>query len=190
MNFFTWLSSLFKPKPPPPRPVVTVPNVYLLTGLGGKTWSDGFEATAQSIRDSGRTAEVVPFEKWIEIADRIIESDAVDVCLVAHSFGCGAALKIARRIRDFGIDVRCVLLLDPSEPGAKVPEVPANVGLCVEWYCIPTTILLDPGPRAKPASGNVRTRFVASPVALPINHMNIDNNPDIRRRIVEYVRGA
>ncbi len=184
------------------RPRSEQTAVYLFLGYGDRSWSGGLYQFAYGLRRGGCYARVEPYRKWQSVARDIIRDHPAKLVLIGHSFGADAAVKTARALRDHGINVRVLALLDPSAPPLVVPGVPPpipdNVDFAMEFYVVPTTVKLRPGPRTRRESGNSHTELFDYavgrkgnlPAARRVDHITIDDSADIQGMIADKMSAS
>jgi pimeloyl-ACP methyl ester carboxylesterase len=181
-----------------PRPDQTA--VFLFMGYGDQAWSGGLGRFASDLRGGGAYARVESYRKWPAVVREIVAERPAKLVLVGHSFGADAAVRTARALQEHGIAVRVLALLDASAPPLAAPGVPppipANVDIALEFYVVPTTAKLRPGPRARREPGNEHTELSTVAVgrrgtaARRVDHLTIDDSNSIRQLIAERMAAA
>ncbi|MFN0052316.1 MAG: thioesterase domain-containing protein [Planctomycetales bacterium] len=109
------------------------PNVFVLRGVAG--YWPGVEAFEEDLCDAGVCPTTAIPEVYPHLADRIAEERESGrlrgpLVLVGYSLGANAAIKIAQRLDERGIDVDKLVLLETT----LNDEIPANVHSCFNVY--------------------------------------------------------
>ena len=132
------------------RTVVAIDNhpraghVYCMRGWLG-IFSTGMDALAQKIDTQvGVPAVSVADEEWLRLRTWLVEEHdkgaiAEPLVLLGHSYGADDSIRVAKTLKEHGIAVDLLVLIDPVTP----PAVPDNVSrvFCVykshpltDWY--------------------------------------------------------
>ncbi len=183
------------------RPIGTESHlrVYLLRGLAG-VFSLGFEQLAEEMRLAGLDANAFDGPTYYELADGLIdelanESNPPGIVLIGHSYGADDAIRMARLLRDAGIQVQLLYLLDATSPQL----IPANVDRVVHLYHLWLPGYIAPavfsGNPVELEPGNTHTELVNTiineedfgPAAACINHFNVDASNLIQQKILDEV---
>ncbi len=174
-------------------------RAFCLRGLLD-VFSLGLNDLSERLRGEGISAITVSGPSWPDLARRIRGARlrgelAGPLILVGHSYGADDAVRLARRLGRYSIDVALVVLLDATSP----PPLPPNVARCVHVYR-PTVLgdlfpILFAGNPVEAAEGNDRTEIVNKIVsradfgaaAARVDHMNIDASTDIHGFVMKEV---
>jgi pimeloyl-ACP methyl ester carboxylesterase len=124
----------FQPQVLPSEESASRMKIYLLSGFLN-FYSLGFNQLAGEMRGFNFSPMVVDWPRWENAAHQIISSytgpaDGNLYVLVGHSYGADDAIRIARHMKDSGIEVRLLFLLDATSP----PPIPDNVDRCIHYY--------------------------------------------------------
>jgi hypothetical protein len=138
-------------------------KIYLLRGLGN-IYSLGLDRLAEEMRQLDLSPTMVDWPTWENTAQQIVSEyrgpvDADQYIFIGHSFGADDAIRIAWYLRDYGIPVQLLLLLDATAPGT----VPDNVVTCIHYYepWLPGDLFPDifSGNPVVAEAGNSRTQL-------------------------------
>jgi pimeloyl-ACP methyl ester carboxylesterase len=182
------------------RPIVP-PNVviHMLRGLGD-VYSTGLNILGDEMRALGLNANVHSDVGWQGLAAELAaehqsQPNPPAIVLLGHSYGADDVIKIAARLKDQGIPVRLMILLDATNPSA----IPSNVDRCVHFY-IPwpagnVAPGFLPGHPVSPEAGNEHTQIVNDSLGLEgkdrsswcISHLGIDASKRVHSRILSEV---
>ena len=109
-------------------------EVYLLRGLNN-TYSLGLDQLATEMRALNLSPTMVDWPHWENTAQQIVSeyagpADGSEYILIGHSFGADDAVRTARYMKDYGIQVQLLFLLDATAPD----PIPDNVIHCIHYY--------------------------------------------------------
>lgn len=174
-------------------------RVYLLRGLAG-VFSLGFEQLAEEMRLAGLDANAFDGPTYPDLASGLIdefagESDPPGIVLIGHSYGADDAIRMSLLLRDAGIHVRLLYLLDATSP----PLIPDNVDQVIHLYHLWLPGYLAPavfsGNPVELEPDNTRTQLVNTvideatfgPAVSCLNHFNVDASNLIQQKILDDV---
>lgn len=152
-----------QPQVVPSKDVASHVKVYLLRGLNN-VYSLGFDQLATQMSELNCTPTIVDWPYWEIAAKQIVGDDAASkegakYMLVGHSYGADDAIKTAIVMKDHGMDVQLLFLLDATAP----EPIPDNVIHCIHYYepWLPGDLFPDvfSGNPVVPAPGNNRTKI-------------------------------
>jgi hypothetical protein len=176
-------------------------NAYLVRGLIG-VFSTGMDELSVRLNDAGVRSHVFQDAQENGLADWIIDAykgapQSEPLVLIGHSYGADDVVRIARKLEPHNIKVDLMITVDATTP----PELPANVGICYNYY--QSQVLTDGIPmfrgiplRKAPGAErvvlyNVDLRRDRKDLLVDgTNHINIDKNPLLHRLLVEQVLGV
>lgn len=128
--------------PTPPLQIQNVPSrdfadrakIYLLRGFQND-YSLGFDRLAEEMRAANIEPTIVAWPLWEPAARRIVDdfagrSDGSAFMLVGHSYGADDAIRIAQYMKQFGMKVDLLFLMDATSPD----PIPDNVVRCIHYY--------------------------------------------------------
>lgn len=118
----------------PTQPRSTQGQVFMFSGLMGEALSPGFESFADRIRSRGIPVMLASHSTVGARSDEAIAAYRAGnhgaIVLIGHSFGAGAAVEMARTLRDKNIPVRLIVTIGPTSD----LDVPGNVAAIVNYY--------------------------------------------------------
>jgi hypothetical protein len=173
--------------------------VYCMRGWLG-IFSEGMDALAQKIDTQvGIPAVSVANEEWTKLRGWLVEKkksgelEEGPLVLLGHSYGADDMIRTAQYLKDEGITVDLLVLLDPVTP----PAVPNNVKrvYCLyfshpltDWYPawrgVPATVA-DP---ATPLTNiDLRVTDVGFDTSM-INHPNIEKIEGVHNLVMEQIK--
>ncbi len=160
----------------------------------------GLNDLSERLRSEGIEAITVSGPSWRSLARNIhrarLRGDLQEpLILVGHSYGADNAIRLARRLSRWNIEVALLVLLDATSP----PPLPSNVARCLHVYR--PTVLGDLFPSVfagQPVDaevGNTRTEIVNKIVsrenfgaeAARIVHLNLDANAAVHDLVVKEI---
>jgi pimeloyl-ACP methyl ester carboxylesterase len=177
-------------------------QVVCLRGLLD-VFSLGLNDLAERLRHDGIEAITVSGPSWPRLAQSIREARSrgdlrKPLVLVGHSYGADDAIRLARKLKRWNIEVELLVLLDATTP----PPVPSNVVRCLHVYR--PTVMGDVFPHlfagnpvdAEP--GNHRTQVVNRIVsresfgaaAAHIGHFSIDASDAVHDLVLREVQSV
>jgi len=174
-------------------------HVYCLRGLLD-VFSLGLNNLASRLRNNGIAASAVSGPSWRNLGREIRRARQQGdlrnpLVLIGHSYGADNALRLARDLQRWGIDVELLVLLDATNP----PKIPVNVARCVHIYRPSVFGNLFPslfaGNPVEAECGNRRTQIVNMVVseavfgraAAYIDHFNIDAKTEVHDLVLREV---
>jgi hypothetical protein len=183
---------------PPPSPPPHA-KVFVMRGLG-EVFSGGFDSLAAKIRAAGIETNVTTSFAWplIEIqliAEHRTQSNPAAIVLMGHSVGCDDAVRVASHLKEQGVPVRLMVLLDATNPD----PIPDNVDRCLHLYVpyLPggDTPAELPGNPVVVAAGNTRTDLTNKPLGLLggnpaywcVDHFSIDASARVHNLMLEEI---
>jgi hypothetical protein len=173
--------------------------VYCMRGWLG-IFSEGMDALADKINTQvGAPAVSVANEEWVKLRQWIVdkkhagELNEGPLVLLGHSYGADDMIRTCQYLKDEGIDVDLLVLLDPVTP----PAVPNNVKrvYCLyfshpltDWYPawrgVPATVA-DP---ATPITNiDLRVTDVGFDTSM-ITHPNIEKIEGVHNLVMEEIK--
>jgi pimeloyl-ACP methyl ester carboxylesterase len=163
--------------------------VFLLLGFGDLDGSEGMDKLAATLKSKGCFADLEPYRKWKAVAQVILRDRPDKLVLIGHSHGGVVAIKMAHQLKEQGVSVQLLVLLDVGRPD----PIPANVDKAVHYYVVPRTLSFRSGPRSKLEPGNRHTKLTHIAVGREgelagtqdVDHMNICESAVIQRLIAE-----
>lgn len=176
-------------------------TVHMLRGLGD-IYSQGLNVLADEMKSLGIDATAHSDPGWqllgIQIANDYKSSDnPKGIVLLGHSYGADDAVRMCEYLKDQGVPVRLLILLDATNP----PPIPSNVDRCVHFYipwpagdAAPGVL---PGHPVSAADDNKHTQIVndslglegSNPADWCISHLGIDASQRIHSKILDEVYG-
>ena len=174
-------------------------EVYCLRGLLD-VFSLGLNDLSERLRSEGIYAITVSGPLWPGLARKIhraqLRGDLQEpLILVGHSYGADNAVRLARKLGGWNIDVELLVLLDATSP----PPLPSNVARCLHVYR-PTTVgnlfpFLFAGNPVDAEEGNHRTEIVNKIVsredfgeaAARIDHFSIDASVAVHDLVLKEI---
>jgi pimeloyl-ACP methyl ester carboxylesterase len=189
----------FQPTPMPEKPVADRLKSYLLRGLQNK-YSLGLDRLAEEMRIINLPTTIVEYPNWQASAERIAQEYPTwppdsRLVLVGHSYGADDAVLAAKLLKERGVPVDLLYLLDATKP---LP-IPDNVVRCVHLFGPSIIGLFFPnsfaGNPVVPEASNDRTRIINIPFIVEIfgsgvgcaNHFSIDANTLAHNFVIEEV---
>lgn len=172
-------------------------EVYLLRGLFN-VFSLGMDSMGEQLRAQGVDASVHSGPSWPYLGEQISayhkQGKAHGPLIISgHSYGADDAIRLARTLRDQGVQVDALVLVDPTLP----PKVPANVGLCVNFYLSNPATDWMPWLRGVPVeresqSTEVKNRDLRGlpdheSLIKEVNHFTIEEHPTVQRLVVDQI---
>jgi len=174
-------------------------EVLCLRGLLD-VFSLGLNDLAERLRQEGFDARSANGGSWrvlsLETHQSRLRGDSQGpLVLIGHSYGADNAVRMARELRKWDIEVDFLVLLDATSP----PTVPANVVRCLHLYrptvfgdLLPSVFAGNP---VKPEQGNDRTEIVnkivseeaLGPAAARVGHFSIDASAVVHDLVVREV---
>ena len=173
-------------------------STFLILGLWN-FFSKGLVDVTDELNDEGYHALTLSGYSWRDIGDRIIRAENAGelrrpLVLGGHSLGADKALYLAEKLKDAGITVDYVVLLDATNP----PKVPSNVKRCHNIYLShPATDWIPAfrGISVKAQSAetevinfDVRSAQSGALSEIDFNHFNIESDPDVQALMVDLIR--
>jgi hypothetical protein len=124
----------FQPQVIPSEGSASRMKISLLRGLDN-IYSLGFDRLAEEMQALNLTPTMVAWPFWEDAAKQIVSqytgpADGSEYILIGHSYGADDAIRIASYMKDYGIDVKLLFLLDATSP----PPIPDNVIQCIHYY--------------------------------------------------------
>jgi hypothetical protein len=186
------------------RTVVAIDNhpraghVYCMRGWLG-IFSTGMDALAQKIDTQvGVPAVSVADEEWLRLRTWLVEEHdkgaiAEPLVLLGHSYGADDSIRVAKTLKEHGIAVDLLVLIDPVTP----PAVPDNVSrvFCVykshpltDWYPawrgVPATV---ENPATPLTNIDLRLADVGFDTE-PVGHVNIEKIDGVHNMVMEEIK--
>ena len=153
----------FQPQALPSKDIAGRLKIYLLRGLNN-TYSLGLDHLAKEMQAINLSPTLVQWPLWEDTARQIVNeytgpADGTRYVLIGHSYGADDAVRVAYYLRDYGIEVQLLFLLDATSPG----PIPDNVVRCIHYYEPWLPGFLNPdlfsGNPVVAAAGNSRTEI-------------------------------
>jgi pimeloyl-ACP methyl ester carboxylesterase len=124
----------FQPQVLPPKDSADRMKIYLLRGLNN-TYSLGLDYLATEMRGLDLSPTMVGWPHWENTAQQIVSeyagpADGSEYILIGHSYGADDAVRLARYMKDYGIQVQLLFLVDATAPD----PIPDNVISCIHYY--------------------------------------------------------
>jgi hypothetical protein len=171
-------------------------EVFLLRGWRG-LWSQGIDALAGEVSAQGIDAHVYQETQADALAEMLLRESrasqhAEPLVLVGFSYGADGAIRIARKLRDGGVNVDLLVLLDPVTPA----HVPPTVRRCRNFYQSNGVWDAFPWLRGVPVAGegsasqdlvNVNIRERDDLLEPNTGHDTIAANPKLHRAIIQQI---
>ena len=173
-------------------------STFLVLGLWN-FFSKGLLDVTNELNDEGYYARTLSGYAWKDIGDEIIETERKGelrrpLILGGHSLGADKSLKLARKLKEAGITVDYVVLLDATNP----PKVPSNVRRCHNIYLSHPETDWIPAFRGIPveteseetelSNFDIRSAESGPLSEIDFNHFNIESDPDIQAFMVDLIR--
>ena len=92
-------------------------DVYLFRGLAGVPFSVGLDDLEDKIKASGIHAETHPHSNWQRVYSKIMRRGVKEVAFVGHSMGALSALSLTEKLKNSGVRVAYLGLIDI--PGSR-----------------------------------------------------------------------
>jgi len=176
-----------------------VGHVYCMRGWLG-IFSTGMDSLADKIdHDVGAPSVSVADEEWRRLKGWIIREHkagqmAEPLVLLGHSWGADDMIRVCDELKEAGISVDLLLLLDPVTP----PPVPTNVKRCVViykshpgsdavpfWRGVPA---MAADPNITPLTNiDLRTADVGFDTTV-IDHINIEKSVAVHNMVMDEVK--
>ena len=160
-------------------------HVYLLRGF--LDVSTGLDQMAQKLRRRGIRSSVANHGNWESFAETAIRQyrrrRACSIVLVGHSLGADATIMIARKLKAASVPVALVVTFDPFSS----QSVPSNVRRLINYYRSGTMWNNRYGADRR---ARTRIRNIDVGADAKINHLNIEKNPRIQKRVIRAIRRA
>ena len=174
-------------------------HVYCMRGWLG-IFSTGMDALAEEIdRQVGAPSVSVADEEWLRLQGWLIEQHKKGeiqepLVLLGHSWGADDMIRVCQQLKDQGISVDLLVLLDPVTP----PLVPTNVKrvYCVYkshpatdavpfWRGVPAAVK---DPKITPIVNiDLRLANVGFDTDL-IDHINIEKSPGVHKMVMDEIK--
>lgn len=147
----------------PSRESTSRTNILLLRGFLN-SYSLGLDRLAEEMRALNLNPTIVEWPLWETAAQKIVSdhagrSDGSAYMLVGHSYGADDAVRVARYLKDRGLEVQLLVLLDATAPD----PIPDNVVRCIHHYnpWLPGDLVPDffSGNPVVAEKGNTRTQI-------------------------------
>ena len=152
-------------------------DVYLFRGLAGVPFSVGLDDLEEKLKSSGIRAETHPHSVWQSIYSKIIKRGVKDVAFVGHSMGALSALSLTEKLKNSGIRVAYLGLIDI--PGSR-KSAPKNASWAEAYVSSqPGFSFLKPNPRHKNLVVNTRVPKTV--------HITIDDSERVHDAIISAV---
>jgi hypothetical protein len=178
-----------------------VGHVYCMRGWLG-IFSTGMDALADEIdKQVGAPAVSVADEEWIRLAWWIKDQQQKGftnepLVLLGHSWGADDMIRVATYLKEQGMTVDLLVLIDPVTP----PKVPTNVKrvYCIYkshpetddvpfWRGVPAAV---EDPRVTPIVNiNLRTTNVGFDTTT-VDHINIEKSAGVHKMVMDQIRLA
>lgn len=174
-------------------------QAFCLRGLLD-VFSLGLNDLSERLRSEGIVARTVSGPSWRSLARNIYRARLQGdlhrpLILVGHSYGADNAIRLARKLGRWNIDVELLVLLDATSP----PPLPSNVARCLHVYR-PTVVgnlfpFLFAGNPVDAEEGNNRTEIVNKIVsrenfgaaAARIDHLNLDASVAVHDLVLKEI---
>ncbi len=102
----------------PAQPRSTHGQVFMFSGLMGEALSPGLESFADRIRSRGIPVMLASHSTVAVRSEEAVTAYRAGnqgaIVLIGHSFGAGAAVEMARTLRDENIPVRLIVSIGPT----------------------------------------------------------------------------
>lgn len=159
-------------------------EVYLFRGAGDLSFvnenlhfSGGLEEIADQMNAEGIRAEVRRFEAVGDALQTIRKRKPDSVAFIGHSMGALASMNMARRMREEGIRVAYIGLIDIPGPVGMAGD---NVEWAENFYSIYPVYGRLTNARKHPRAENIHVSgFI---------HNRMDNSPFVQKRLLNAVR--
>ncbi len=159
-------------------------EVYLFRGAGDLSFvnknlhfSKGLEEIADTMNAEGIRAEVRRFEAIDDALKTIRQRRPESVAFIGHSMGALASMNMARRMREEGIRVAYIGLIDIPGPVGVAGD---NVEWAENFYSIHPIYGLLTNAKSHPRAENIHVSgFI---------HNRMDNSPFVQKRMLDAVR--
>ena len=178
---------------------VRVGQAFCLRGLLD-VFSLGLNDLSRRLRGEGLEARAVSGPAWPSLARKIRQARLEGrlqepLILIGHSYGADDAIRLARKLSRWNIDVELLVLLDATTP----PRVPSNVDRCLHLYRPTVAGDLLPfvfaGNPVNAEEGNHRTVIVNKIIsrenfgapAARIGHLNLDSSAAVHDLVVKEI---
>jgi pimeloyl-ACP methyl ester carboxylesterase len=156
-------TSAYQPQVLPSKDAVARLKIYLLRGLDN-VYSLGLDNLATEMHALNLSATMVDWPNWVDTARQIASEyggpeDDTQYVLIGHSYGADDAVRTALYMKDYGMQVKMLFLLDATDPD----PIPDNVDTCIHYYepWLPGDLLPDifSGNPVVADLGNTRTHI-------------------------------
>lgn len=152
-----------QPQVVPSRDAANQLKIYLLRGLDN-VYSLGLDKLASEMGKFNCQPVIVEWPYWDLVVQQIVTDGATSkenakYMLVGHSYGADDAIRTANVMKEHGMEVQLLFLLDATSPD----PIPDNVIHCIHYYepWLPGDLFPDffSGNPVVPAPGNTRTKI-------------------------------
>lgn len=172
-------------------------DIILLRGLWN-VFSMGMDVIAEDLQQKGYKAGVFPGNNWKPLARLIIDrSEAGELgptlVISGHSYGADDAIRLARALGEYGVQVDALVLVDPTFP----PKIPPNVEVTVNIYRSKPSTDWMPWLRgvavkgADPSTRIINRDLRDSPenaeLLEEIDHFTIEQHPAIQQMVIDEI---
>ena len=171
-------------------PAATIEHgqVYLMRGLAN-IWSRGVDQLTEKLVAKGVRASAHNHARWQDLAAEAADKYSKDknfgpIILIGHSLGANAAVLMAEKLGAAGVPVRLIVTFDSLSRSNEVNvKVSSNVEEVLNFYKAKAWGLeLIPGKGFKGKIDNVNLNDKRG-----IGHLNMDKNPELQARVVDFV---
>lgn len=174
-------------------------RIVMIRGLWD-IFSTGLDDLNDKLIAAGYDSDAISGPDWPNAADNLAQQYAEEgasetLILGGHSYGADEAIQAAKLLRQSGVEVPLLILIDATNPG----RIPPNVVRCVHFY-LPNALGEEfpsafSGNPVEAEPGNTRT-IIENLALTPenfgdqvasVDHFNIESNALLHQLIIERV---
>jgi pimeloyl-ACP methyl ester carboxylesterase len=159
-------------------------HVYLFRGFM-PIFPSGLRVIATVLQRQGISATVHYQSDWPEVAENIAarykKGRLRNIVLVGYSVGAASMTNMAARLDERRVPVRLAVSLDPVWPITAT----GHVDRYVNYYSSNSGYSVNRGKHFRGSVRNFDVRGIPG-----INHLNLDNNQFVRRKVIQDILGV
>jgi pimeloyl-ACP methyl ester carboxylesterase len=163
--------------------VILFSGLSLMPGVDA-VWNSGMTSAAQEIRDAGVPAEIYTPQEW-EKASQYVETlpnaRHLPVAIIGYSLGAHAGTQLAKALKDAGIPVQTLVVLDPFD---AIP-VSCNVSYALDVHSDVLRVLTGSFEAESDFTGTMEDWTYHLPD--PVFHFTVVVDKDIRALVLKNI---